>query len=236
MAATDGIHDQPQSAILRAENRLLDSYTDDVGHELELADRSAALLLAAIGAVGGSVGKVEIDDEGNIAGGDVQMLQLYALQIMGARALRVMRAARATLAFGWEIEARAQDRILIELHAHRKVILDDKSGSEANAWLNAERIFRIGARVAAVGGKDLYPKLSQDSHGDPRPITRMLGGEDLDIGPKRTIATRACLLMHAGFARDHAAIMAVLANFEIKGLDQLDSALKAAIAALEVPE
>lgn len=51
------------------------------------------------------------------------------MQAMGVKAFRVIRAARGVLKFGYEPEALAYDRILLELIEHRRAIVTDASGS-----------------------------------------------------------------------------------------------------------
>ena len=59
----------------------------------------------------------------------------------------------------------------------------------------------------------------------------MLGSEDLDIGPKRTIATGLSLDARE-FRPNQASVIALLAGIEIEGRDRLDAAIRAAKEAL----
>jgi hypothetical protein len=73
--------------------------------------------------------------------GDVNGLHTLAQVYIGIRVFRTIRAARAVLAMGYEAEARALDRIVVELQAHRQAIIADATGAEALAWLKRERVY-----------------------------------------------------------------------------------------------
>lgn len=178
--------------------------------------------------VGGRRAQIKLDDAGSfISAPDPNAVVLLANAYIGVRAVRVIRAARAVLARGYEGEARAHDRILVELQAHRRAILDDLTGGEALAWTRRERTRNISKRVAAMGDEDLYANLCVDSHGDPLPALILREGDDLNLSPHRTAATRASLLMYAGFARDQAGLIAHLAkNIDLDGLDELDEVIQ----------
>lgn len=112
---------------------------------------------------------------------------------------------------------------------HRRAILNDPAGTEAKAWVEGRRGRGIGKRVTAQTSHDLYFNLSMDSHGDPRPISRLHDPETntITLEPRRTAATRASLLLHAGFARDQAVAIATLCEMPLGGVDELDAAIKA---------
>jgi hypothetical protein len=146
-----------------------------------------------------------------------------------------MRAARATLAAGYEAEARAHDRVLVELLEHRRAILADTTGGAAKAWVEGHSGRGIGKRVAAQSPEDMYANLCHDSHGDPRPLARLLDVEagTIWLEPKRTEATRASLLMHAGFARDQAVAIGTYAGIELQHVDELDALISDGWSRLE---
>jgi hypothetical protein len=129
--------DQMRALIASTEHRLAESFEKDAGPELALVDAATALLAVVMAAVGPRTTTITLDDHDTPVGGETDLLRLYALQVMGVRALRVIRAARATLAHGYETEARAQDRILVELVEHRSAVLDDSTGAKARAGLAA---------------------------------------------------------------------------------------------------
>jgi hypothetical protein len=218
-------HEVMIEAIVGAEQRLRESYEQDAGYELGVADGAAALLALVMSSIPGATGTVHVDAAGVPVSGDVPLLKLMAMQYIGARALRVMRAARSTLASGYEAESRAHDRVLVELLEHRRAVLDDPSGKQARSWLEGKSGRGIGKRVAARSPEDLYKNLSHDSHGDPVPLGRLMDVETntLKLEPQRTAATRASLLMHAGFARDQAAAIVEMTTIVLRGLDGLDA-------------
>lgn len=222
--------------MLQCEARLVSSFEEDVAHDLSLADDAAALLLAtAVRAAPEQVtAQLEISEDGSLKG-DVAAIKLAAQLFIGIRAFRAMRASRSVLASGYELEARALDRIIVELLAHRTAIVEDESGAEALAWLQGERGWGISKRVNKITPKDLYKNLSHDSHGDPIGVQRLFDpdAQSVILSPKRTYATRATLLMHAGFARDQAVAIAELANLQLRGIDGLTAAIKARWAHLE---
>jgi hypothetical protein len=212
-----------------AEQRMRESFMGDVGREVELVDIACALLVHALSRVGGRSVTIEVGEAGEfLRAPDPNEVILGACTLIGTRALGVIRAARAVLASGFEGEARALDRILVELLAHRRAILNDQTGEEAVAWMRRERTRGISKRVAAMGEPELYANLSTDSHGDPAPLLRLMDLDDksIDMAPRRTAATGASLLMYAGFARDQAVLLAKLSGaVEITGIEELDSAM-----------
>lgn len=152
------------------------------------------------------------------------VLQLYAQQVIGIRVFRTVRAAMAVLEIGYEPEARALDRILVELMAHRRTIQGDPSGEEARSWLAGERGHGISGKVNAMQPKDLYPNVCQDAHGDPRGAFRLYDeqSESFMLSPiRRPLAARASLLMYAGTACDQTRVVADLAGFTLSGIEAL---------------
>lgn len=222
---------QTHLSIESAEAKLCESFRLDVGPELEATDSAVAVLATVLLSTAGErAGIVDIDEHGVPTGtGDVELLRLHALELMGARGFRVIRAARAVLERGYEAEARAHDRIIVELEEHRRAIVEDTSSAEAKAWIEGERGRGIGERVAKRAPAGLYFNLSMDSHGDPRPLRRLVDPETgaLWLQPKRTEATRASLLAYASFARDQALAITVSAGATLTGLDKLDATIAA---------
>lgn len=216
---------QAVECLRQAEEALLASFKQDVGDEGQLVDEACALLLLVLTRVGPRTGTLQVDPETGELSGDVPTLKLLAQVFVGIRTLRVIRAGRAVLAFGYEREAPALDRILVELQAHRRVIVEDDSGEEARAWLARERKHGIGKKVSAHAPEDLYDNLSADTHGDPTPVTRLLNEEgQIELAPRRGFPTRASLVeLYAGMARDQAVLIAALAGIELQGVDELDS-------------
>jgi len=237
--------EQSRGEMLVVEAALSASFMQEASAEVQLADDAAAVLLAVLRAVPRGTFRVGINEDETLNGeGDVHLLILLALHFIGIRALRGMRAARAVLAAGYEPEAHALDRVLIELQAHRGAILADATGAEALAWVRGKRRSRekgwdgISARVKTANpeAEGLYGRLSQDSHGDPAPAIGLIDAEDgqVQLAPRRTVATRASLLFHAGFARDQAGLIADRAGgITVQGLEDLAEAIRAAWKRLE---
>jgi hypothetical protein len=229
-------HASLRAKVLAAEKELIDSYDADVQRELMLVDDASSYLPAVMSAVGERTGNVELDREGVPAGGDIAELKLQALQFVGVRIFRVVRAARAALATGYEAETRPFDRILVELLEHRQAVVADETGKAALDWLQGKRGRGVGARVREMSPSDLYARLSEDSHGDPAPVARLVDSATRAIAlkPMRTAATRASLLMHAGLCRDQAVVIAQAADLSLSGVEHLDAAVHAAWDALIV--
>lgn len=224
--------DGARRAIENGETRCYGSFVESLELDLAPADTACALLLGVLTTVDKRTAELVLGEDGEtVVGGDVRTLQLQSQVYVGIRGFRSIRAGRAVLAAGYEPEARAHDRVLIELQAHRTAILADATGNEALAWLQGKRGFGITKRVAAIGSgsKDLYRNLSQDSHGDPVPVGRLYDHEAdaLMLSPKRTRAARASLWLYAGFARDQAVVIAQLAGMTLGGVDKLDSEIRA---------
>lgn len=213
----------------KTEEKMRSEFVGAAEVEARLTDIASALLVRTLERVGPLSTKGELGENDELGGSDSpETLILGACTFIGAHAVRVIRAARAVLASGFESEARALDRILVELMAHRKAILDDSSAGEAVAWLRRKRIHGISKRVGAMGDAELYGNLCVDAHGDPGAVMRLHNPETntIELGPQRTAATRASLLLYAGFARDQAAVISKLSgNTVISGLDVLDAAI-----------
>jgi hypothetical protein len=227
--------DEALESIRATEAARLASFEEDVRAELELADDACALLLAVLVNVGKRTGSLTLDPETGDLSGDVEALQLLAQVYIGIRTFRVIRAARGILAFGYEREAPALDRILVELQAHRREIMEDESGKEALAWLRRERKHGISKRVGKNAPDDLYANLSTDSHGDPAPVDRLRDVDGMiELSPQRGIPTRASLvILYAGMARDQAVVVATAAGIKLEGVEDLDSRIKEAQTKLQ---
>lgn len=189
--------------------------------EWELASGAAEGLRDALVEVGPRTYEGPADRAGSA-------LRLYAYLIMGVRIFRTVRAAMAVLSIGYESEARAHDRVLVELTAHRDALRKDQSGKEGHAWLNGERDRGISKKVSAMGPKDLYANLSRD----PRAVWPLYEAQSGSIvmGPQRKpFAARASLLMYAGLCTDQIKLIAAGAqNLEVEGLDEAVERIRAA--------
>jgi hypothetical protein len=223
--------------VVRVERCLEQSFVTDVGLELELVDRAMVFLASAMASVDPRP-TLTPDEVAAPNSGDVQGVMLFALQAMGARAMRVIRAARASLASGYEAESFGHDRILLELRTHRNALLTDPTGKEAWAWLEAESGRGIGKRVSESAPDGLYPLLSQFAHGDARPLGRIANYETrtLRLAPKRTGMTRTSLIFHASFAADQALLIAGFTGIKLIGHTDLKKAVVTRRKELEIAE
>lgn len=163
------------------------------------------------------------------------VLQLYAQQVIGVRIFRTIRAAMAVLEVGYEPEAGALDRIIVELVAHRRTIQSDPSGEEARLWLEGKRAHGISAKVNAMQPQGLYANLCEEAHGDPRVVWRLYDEDSgaLMLSPqRRPFTARSSLLMYAGTACDQTKLVAGLAGFELSGAGALVEHVRAGWARL----
>lgn len=210
------------------ERRLEESFELDAGLDLELADQAMSLLATAMSSVA-PLDSLAPDEVRTPRSGGVDGLKLFALQTMGVRALRVIRAARSSLASGYEPESLVHDRILVEFVAHRKAIVSDSTGEEARAWLEAETVRGVTRRVAEVAPDGLYGFLSRSSHGDPRPLSYLAdyARQTFRLAPRRTDMTNTCLLFYAMFALDQAALVAAFARLDLPAHADLKEAIQA---------
>jgi hypothetical protein len=166
---------------------------------------------------------------------DPRAAQLTAQLFLGIRMFRTIRAARWVLAAGYEPEARAHHRVLLELLAHRNAIRDDPTGREAAAWLSGKRAQGISASVKAITEPGLYSLLSHYSHGGPEPVLRLLDSErqTLSLAPSHSIATRAALLLQAGVAHAQATVISELDGTPLDSPDGFDQQMHDARANLD---
>jgi len=158
-------------------------------------------------------------------------LQLAAQRVIGVRVFRSVRAAMAALSIGYEPEARALDRVLLELATHRDLIQSDPSGETASRWLEGKAGGGITKKVNATSPDDLYGNLSQEAHGDPRPVWRLYNeaSESFILGPQRhALASRVSLLLYASAACDQLVVLAKLSEVSITQLPELHAEVKAA--------
>jgi hypothetical protein len=221
--------DRTYSEIAREEIRLQTSYVSDCEPQLRVLENAMLLL-------GGLMSSVE-PPTGPLNPGEVGMpypdsrperFILFTQMMIGARALRVVQAARPVLAAGYELEALVFDRILVELMTHRRQVLLDATGDEARQWLQSPRGRGIGKRIAKVANGDLYDLQSRAAHGDPRLLEPVLDAERniVLLAPARSDLTRSSLTLHASFLTDQIEIIAVLAGLKHPDLPPLQEAVR----------
>src|SRR5215211_3700964 len=169
------------------EGSVRDQFGAEAGVEASLADTAGALLLMVL---------LTVDERSQDAvlqsrrAGEIEAAHLEAQVFMGVRMFRIIRAARSVLAAGYEPEARAHHRVLLELLAHRNAIRDDPTGVQAAAWLSGKRAQGVSASVKAMTQPGLYSRLSHYSHGGPEPVLHLLDPtrQTLSVAPSHTIA------------------------------------------------
>lgn len=217
------------SDIAAAEIRLQTSYVSDCEPQLRLVEHAMHLLDDLMSSVEppdcqpnpGEIGMPRPESRS-------ERFMLFTQMMIGARALRVVQAARPTLAAGYELEALVYDRVLVELMAHRRQVLLDATGDEARQWLQSPRGRGIGKRIAKVAKGDLYDLQSRAAHGDPRLLESLFDAErnTLSLAPARSDLTRASLVLHASFLTDQIEIIAALAGLKHPWLASLQEAVR----------
>lgn len=151
----------------------------------------------------------------------------------GIRAFRMIRAGLAAVASGYELEADAAIRVVLELFVGVKPALADPTGEEARRWLTRGQRSRVGQRIDATGGEDAYASLSRVAHGDPRAVLRLSvetkEGAAIEWGPGRTTRTPRILNHYAIGARDFAVLISETFKLAVPELDHADRVLAAAV-------
>jgi hypothetical protein len=213
------------SDIAEAEIRLQNSFLEDCTPQLQVLENAMFLLgdlMASIEPLDPPVNPGEIVMP---RPGDTRQLMLYTHMMIGARALRVVQAARPTLAAGYELEALVHNRIIVELVEHRRAIREDETGKAARKWLKSPP-GRIGPRIQQIAKGDLYELESRAAHGDPRLLAPIFNQDrnTLPLTPDRSDLTRASLVLYASFLVDQIEIIAALAGVTSRWLAPLRKA------------
>ncbi|MBJ7353768.1 MAG: hypothetical protein JHC98_03000 [Thermoleophilaceae bacterium] len=122
---------------------------------------------------------------------------LLAAQLTSTRMLRAARAATASLSIGYEPEARALIRIMVELAPHAEYWQTDPTGELAREWLDGKHEYGVTKKVAEILDRGIYKELCIDAHGDPRSLFALMDPNDFTIsmGPDRTMNSRTYLLV-----------------------------------------
>jgi hypothetical protein len=171
--------------------------------ERELAEVASSTLAVVLHEVG----------EDKALWGLADTVRVTAAMVGGIRAFRAVRAGMAILASGYELEADAMSRVLLELFVETGSAVHDSSGDTARAWLSGGRVRGIGSRVKAAmpHSSSTYGDVSRAAHGDPRAIIGLAisEGDDhvVEWGAKQTKATARCLVGYAVGARDMAVLV-----------------------------
>jgi hypothetical protein len=194
-----------------AEIRFQESFLVDCRPQLLLVERA----MVALGEVLASIEPLDppyAPGEIGLPPAGPSNLVLGAQFMIGARALRVIQAARPMLAAGYEREAMVNNRIIVELIEHRRAIRKDATGEEARQWLTSPRGRGIGKRIRDLAKGDLYKLESYAAHGDPRLIIPLFDHDrhSIPLAPARSDLTRQSLVLYAGFLIDHMKVIGEL--------------------------
>lgn len=158
-----------------------------------------------------------------------ERLILPAVLAAAARAFRTARAGMAVVRAGYELEADAMTRVMLELYVSARAILDDPTGVEARAWVTGGRRRGIGKRVDAAAPGEIYDSLSAAAHGDPRGLRRLAverdDGPTVEWGPRLTERFRAVLIGFALGARDMTVLLEEATGQTHPELSDLDDLL-----------
>lgn len=190
------------TSITEHERELADGLTA-FAPEHELADWATTNLAVALHTAAGELAPAE----------DPARVLRRALLVSSARVFRLARAGMATLAAGYEAEARILDRALWETRARCIQAAEDPSGETAHKLLAGKLNQRISAAVRATVptvdpeiARRLYRDLSGDAHPDLHQFMARLiretptGGYEMGFSPHRSQASRQSLFLYAWFA------------------------------------
>jgi hypothetical protein len=190
--------------------------------EYVLADYATSVLGACIHAV-------------TEQGGDIDDPRMAAAVVGGIRAFRAVRSGMAVLSVGYELEADAMNRVLLELFVETRAAVDDQSGDIARQWFTGGRRRGIGARVQAAMPHNpaAYDTVSRAAHGDPRALLERARDIDgraiIEWGPSRSGATAQCLIGFAVAARDMTVLLEEATGTRFASMADLDRALERSV-------
>lgn len=216
------------SDIAKAEVRLQKSFLEDCALQLQVLENAMFLLGELMASIEPSDPPLNPGEVGMPTPGDVHQLMLFAHMMIAARGLRVIQAARPTLAAGYELEALVHNRIIVELVEHRRAIRDDETGEAARKWLETPP-GRIGPRIKKLAKGDLYELESRAAHGDPRLLAPIFNHDRnaLPLAPIRSDLTRRSLVLYASFLVDQIEVISTLANVASARFPPLRKAMEA---------
>lgn len=165
-----------------------------------------------------------------------------ALLMLSTMGLRTARAALIVIASGYEPEAHGLKRRLSEIHARAQAVADDASGQHARQWLEGRGPSTPRKITAKYGSLDLFDTYSASEHADARGmhwwLTVPTEGEQrgLLVQPhRRPRFSNAILTEIAMETRDLVAVLEVVRNGRVDGLDTLTALIDQAIAAYYPP-
>jgi hypothetical protein len=199
-------------------------------HEAEINELYAALPERQLAELASSTLAVVLHEvsEDEALSGHADPFRVTAAVVGGIRAFRAIRAGMAILAAGYEVEADAMSRVVLELFVETRSAVHDPSGEIARAWLKGGTARGISGRVKAAMPKtpQTYAELSRAAHGDPRALLGLALGEGdehvVEWGPRHTPATARCLIGYAVGSRDMAVLVEEATGGRFEVVEALD--------------
>jgi hypothetical protein len=145
----------------------------------------------------------------------------------------------AVVCRGYELEADAMTRVLLELFIAAREALADPTGDKAERWMKRGMGKGIGTRVDAAvpHTTGVYRSLSRASHGDLRAVLGLAEGvgddQAVEWGPRTTPRTAAILRSYAVGARDFAVLIEEVTDRQHDEVSRLDIALSTNVDGFE---
>lgn len=216
------------SDVAEAEIRLQQSFVKDCALQLQVLENAMFLLGELLASIEPRDPPLAPGEIGMPEPEDLRQLMLLAHMMIAARGLRVIQAARPTLAAGYELEALVNNRIIVELTEHRRAIRKDMTGEAARKWLESPP-GRIGPRIKKLAKGNLYELESRAAHGDPRLLAPIVNHDRnaVPLTPARSDLTRVSLVLYASFLVDQIEVIASLAGVTSTKFPPLRKAMEA---------
>lgn len=169
-----------------------------------------------------------------------EWVQTKALLYLGLLAGRSLRSLMLLLEHGYDAEALAFQRRLVEIHARAQRVVDRQAGAQrAREWLRGQDKKPSGVVELPPGAWQLY---SHPVHADYRAAEHHLvdrradGTVQFTLLPHRNIdKANATATIAAAETRDVAATIADFKQLRINGLERLDADVHEALARWVVP-
>jgi hypothetical protein len=173
------------------------------------------------------------------ASGSPGSVRLHGLAVVAVRTLRAARAGMQVLASGYEVEARAFDRVLLELKVRCRLILNDATGQQTVDWMRGRHSPNMTAAIKKTHSAPdgYYAFLSPDSHGDAQSVARALlldisGVPAINWGPAHSRASLYSLHTYASYSFEVAVHLAEEAGVNVSRRDALARELHASVCRL----
>ena len=152
-------------------------------------------------------------------------MRLYALSNIGSLAVRAACSTLLLLSSGYEADAHAPTRRLMELYARASVIFDDKAGSHAQNWFrnrNQGSPARLVQKYLGDQAKNLMDLLSRSTHDDSRGLQLLWDppawiqvpneARSINVFPTRTPRHASALLYYVTRQTTEIAVFIIDAN------------------------